>query len=285
MPSPYEILGIDKSATADDIKRAYRKLASKHHPDKGGDTAKFQEIQNAYDILSDDTKRKQYDMGGQFGQGTPHGFGSGHFNFNGPFGPFGGTGDPFEDLREFFQRGGMPPRQRRNQDIAISHPLSLFDSLSGKKETIQFRTAQGTLTTLEIDIPAGVHFGYRVRYAGYGDDSIAGIPRGDLLVDIKLVLPHNYWVEHHNTLHTKLNVDVLTAMVGGKQPFTNFDGKQYEIKIPPGTQPATKFKLRDQGMMLNREKRGDLFIMAEINIPAITDEDQVSIIKSLKLDT
>lgn len=283
MKNYYEILGVGKSAAIDEIKRAYRKLASKHHPDKGGDTARFQEIQLAYDTLSDSAKRQQYDMGGNTPGGN-QGFDSRNFNFHfGGFGPFaGGMGnDPFQDLREFFGNGG-PRAPRRNQDIVINHPVTLFDSLAGKKETIQFRTAAGTPTTLDIEIPPAVNFGYRVRYAGYGDDSVQGLPRGDLILDIKMILPHNYWIEHGNLLHTRIEITVWQAMMGGDYYFSNFDGKQFKIIVPPGTQPATKFKLRNQGMMLNKMQRGDLCLVAEINIPAVTDDDGVSIINKLK---
>ena len=279
MPSYYEILGVEKSATADDIKRAYRKLASKHHPDKGGDTARFQEIQTAYDTLSDPQRRQQYDMMGQAGpQHQGFGFGPGQFDFSGfqGFGP----GDPFMDLRDFFARG-QQRQQRRNKDIVVQHPISLFDSLTGKKETIQYRTSVGTNTTVEIEIPPAVNFGYRVRYPNHGDDAVPNLPRGDLILDISMVLPHNYWVEHNNLLHTRIEISVWQAIVGGDYYFTNFDGKQFKIKVPAGTQPATKFRLNGQGMMLNKQTRGDMCLVTEINIPAIHDSERVSIINKL----
>ena len=279
MPSYYEILGVEKSATADDIKRAYRKLASKHHPDKGGDTARFQEIQTAYDTLSDTQRRQQYDMMGQAGpQHQGFGFGPGQFDFSGfqGFGP----GDPFMDLRDFFGRG-QQRQQRRNKDIVVQHPISLFDSLTGKKETIQYRTSVGTNTTVEIEIPPAVNFGYRVRYPNHGDDAVPNLPRGDLILDISMVLPHNYWVEHNNLLHTRIEISVWQAIVGGDYYFTNFDGKQFKIKVPAGTQPATKFRLNGQGMMLNKQTRGDMCLVTEINIPAIHDSERVSIINKL----
>ena len=279
MPSYYEILGVEKSATADDIKRAYRKLASKHHPDKGGDTARFQEIQTAYDTLSDTQRRQQYDMMGQAGpQHQGFGFGPGQFDFSGfqGFGP----GDPFMDLRDFFGRG-QQRQQRRNKDIVVQHPISLFDSLTGKKETIQYRTSVGTNTTVEIEIPPAVNFGYRVRYPNHGDDAVPNLPRGDLILDVSMVLPHNYWVEHNNLLHTRIEISVWQAIVGGDYYFTNFDGKQFKIKVPAGTQPATKFRLNGQGMMLNKQTRGDMCLVTEINIPAIHDSERVSIINKL----
>ena len=279
MPSYYEILGVEKSATADDIKRAYRKLASKHHPDKGGDTARFQEIQTAYDTLSDPQRRQQYDMMGQAGpQHHGFGFGPGQFDFSGfqGFGP----GDPFMDLRDFFGRG-QQRQQRRNKDIVVQHPISLFDSLTGKKETIQYRTSVGTNTTVEIEIPPAVNFGYRVRYPNHGDDAVPNLPHGDLILDISMVLPHNYWVEHNNLLHTRIEISVWQAIVGGDYYFTNFDGKQFKIKVPAGTQPATKFRLNGQGMMLNKQTRGDMCLVTEINIPAIHDSERVSIINKL----
>ena len=273
MHNLYETLGIDKSALADDIKKAYRKLASKHHPDKGGDTARFQEIQNAYDILSDTDKRSQYDSGGfqQTNQRSSWKQGNN---------PFGGFGSEFDDLRDFFAHATGQQRPQRNKDVSIDHSLSLNDSLAGKKETIRYQTTSGKQHIIELNIPAFVASGFRIRYAGQGDDGIIGAPRGDLLVDIKLLLPSGYWVEHGNLLCSKINVSVWQALVGDDYVHSTFDGKTFKIKIPAGTQPGTKFKLSGQGMMISKIKRGDLCLVANVEIPAIIQQGQVDMIKT-----
>jgi DnaJ-class molecular chaperone len=280
MKNPYEILGITASASPEEIKKAYRKLASTHHPDKGGDTAKFQEIQTAYDIISDPAKRAQYDTGG-YHQTTGQQQ-SGWHNFGGPFS--NGFGPQFDDLRDFFSHasgGGGGQRVRPNQDIAIDHTITLYDSLHGKKETMQFKTARGTSTTIEIVIPPFATNGLRIRYPEHGDDRYTGVKRGDLVVNIHLVLPPGYWLEHGNLLCKDIDLTVWQAMTGAEYEFNTFDGKVFNIKIPAGTQPGTRFKLAGQGMMISKIKRGDLCLVANIKIPAITQQEKVDIIMSL----
>jgi curved DNA-binding protein len=261
----YQTLEVTPGASQEEIKKAYRKLATKWHPDKPtGNTDKFQQIQAAYDTLSDPKKRSQYDMM------RTHGSAQGN-----PFENFGFQFDQFSDIHNFFKHARARPA--KNSDMQIALPVSLIDNLNGKKETIQFKTARGTVTNVELDIPQGIAHGYRVRYSGLGDDSKTDLPRGDLIVDVRMMLPPNYWIERGGTLCVKSKISVWAAMTGGVLEFTNFDGKQLNVRIPAGTQHGTKLRLRNQGM-IHEKLRRDLCMILETEIPSITNAADIEVI-------
>jgi len=269
----YEILGVDNTATADDIKRAYRKLASQHHPDKGGDKAKFQEIQKAYNTLADDATRQQYDM-----ERNGMGAGSREFHFqsgdiNEIFRNFGFGGDPFNPFRH--------QQQRRNKDLRIEIPLPLVTTLEEQTKTIEVTTTSGEKSTLEVKIPRGVTTGTNIKYSGLGDNLFNTIPRGDLYVQFKIHGAENFAVNNID-LYSKINVNCLLAITGGKVSITGLDGKVFELTIPPGTQPGTRFRLPQQGLyQLNTAIRGDLYVEIAITVPQNLTPDAVEIIQSL----
>ena len=269
----YEILGVDNTATADDIKRAYRKLASQHHPDKGGDKAKFQEIQKAYNTLADDATRQQYDM-----ERNGMGAGSREFHFqsgdiNEIFRNFGFGGDPFNPFRH--------QQQRRNKDLRIEIPLPLVTTLEEQTKTIEVTTTSGEKSTLEVKIPRGVTTGTNIKYSGLGDNLFNTIPRGDLYVQFKIHGAENFAVNNID-LYSKINVNCLLAITGGKVSITGLDGKVLELTIPPGTQPGTRFRLPQQGLyQLNTAIRGDLYVEIAITVPQNLTPDAVEIIQSL----
>lgn len=273
--SYYDILGVSKTASQDEIKKAYRKLASQNHPDKGGDTAKFQEIQTAYDTLSDPNKRAEYDAGprqfSQFG-GTgrnpfegmgpdPFGFG---FNFN---------GGPHIDINEIFGRGRQQPQ--RNSDIRVAVEIPLSSTLAEQKKTIQYKTSKGTNHTVEIVIPAGIQQMYRVRYAGYGDDTHPQVRPGDLLVEAHIGLPDNYTITN-NKLYKKVLVPLTEALTGAKIEIDNFDGKTLEVRLPPGLQDKSVICLRGQGLMTPRGQREDLYLDVKIEIPKLDTDAAIT---------
>ena len=180
----YNILGVSKQAGADEIKKAYRKLASQHHPDKGGDTKKFQEVEEAYRTLSDPEKRQQYDNpqpqfgGGGFGGGVPPGF-------EDIFSAFGGG--PFGDM---FGRRQQP---QRNKTLNMQTNVSLEEAFSGKNLMATVVLPSGKEQLIDVKIPAGIQDGVTLRLSGMGDDSIPNIPRGDIHLTVH-VQPHSTFI-------------------------------------------------------------------------------------------
>ena len=233
----YETLGVGEGATPDEIKRAYRKLASQHHPDKGGDTQKFQEIQTAYDTLADADRRQQYDFerknpghgpGVQFhwqGGGMPGGMEDLFRQFGFP------GGDPFAQFRQ-------PQQPRRNKDLRVHLEVPLASTFQEQHKTLSVQTTNGHRETVEVHIPRGVNNGTQIKYSGLGDNLFETLARGDLFVQVGVIVPNDF---HTNglDLHTKISVNCLHAITGTKVNLTNIDGTQFELTVPPGAQPNT----------------------------------------------
>lgn len=276
----YATLGVSESASPDEIKRAYRKLASQHHPDKGGDTARFQEIQTAYDVLSDQNKRQQYDMERQGGSGP----GGVHFQWhtNGMPGDIGeifknfgfGGGDPFGAFRTHQQ-------PRRNKDIKVDITIQLESTLYNQSKTVSIQTTTGHRETVEVNIPRGIQHGTTVKYPNLGDNLFNSLPRGDLYVQFNIVHNNNF-IPNGIDLYTKIHVNCLLAIVGGEVTIRSLDGREFMIKIPAGTQQGLKFRIAQQGLYeLNSDRRGDLYAEVNLLVPRNLDQQQLETIQNL----
>jgi len=272
----YQTLGVTEQANPDEIKRAFRKLASQHHPDKGGDTAKYQEIQRAYDILSDDGRRQQYDMERQ-GVGRNGGF-QFHFNQGGPnideiFRSFGFGSDPFAQHRH--------QQQRRNKDLRIEIPIPLVSTLEEQKKTIQVTTTKGEHSTLEVTIPRGVTHGTNIKYSGLGDNMFDTIPRGDLYVQFNIHGAEGFGV-YGIDLHTQVRVNCLIAIAGGKVIVDGLDSKKFELTLQAGTQPNSRYRIPQQGLyQMNSDVRGDLYVEVALSVPQQLSPESLEIVRSL----
>lgn len=278
----YDTLGISESASQDEIKKAYRKLANQHHPDKGGDTNRFQQIQSAYETLGDNNRRAQYDaerrgMGGfrftvngqDMGSGMPHEMEEMLRNFGFAFGHgFANHGDPFNVFRQ----------PRKNKDMQIELVINLASTLQEQTKIINVKTSTGDTYPVEVKIPRGVRPGSNVKYPGLGDNFFASLPRGDLYVKINIEANQEFGVDNID-LHKNIDLDCVKAMVGTTLAVTGLDGKRFDINIPPGTQPGTRFRLADQGLYaMNQNIRGNLIINVKITVPTnITYEQQQGI--------
>jgi len=280
--SHYDTLGVGKSASPEEIKTAYRKLAMKHHPDKGGDQKKFQTITEAYETLSDPDKKAFYDHGGgqrgnRFGGGYQE-FHSGHpFQGGDPF------GNPFEDVFTQFGfgfRGARP--QPKNSDLQIKVKISLKDSYMGKTMTINYPLPSGRTQTAEITIPPGISPEQQMKMGGMGDDSIIDLPRGDLIINI-VIDKDNVFRRDDMHLVTKIHIDVFDAMLGCKRTITNIDGNDVEFTINPGTQNGQRYACRGLGfpsIKFNNIK-GDLIVQVIVETPIITNPELVSLVSQL----
>ena len=276
MANAYETLGVPKGASEEEIKKAYRKLAAKHHPDKGGDTAKFQEIQTAYDTLSDPVKRQQHD--------NPHS----HFDRNGNSFEFhfGSGMDPNDIFGQFFGQGfaGHNPFQRqaqprRNKDLRVNLSISLSETLSQQRKTISVQTTKGDRFNVDVDIPRGVSNGTTIKYSQLGDNFFESLTRGDLYVIIN-VMSEEHFELHGINVVSNVEISSIEAMTGVEKEVQGIDNSTFIIKIPAGCQYGAKFGLQGKGLyQMNTNHRGDLIVNIIIKTPTLTEE-QIQILKS-----
>jgi curved DNA-binding protein len=286
MANAYETLGVPKGASEDEIKKAYRKLASAHHPDKGGDTAKFQEIQSAYETLSDPQKRAQHDNPSPFGN-FDGGNGS-HFEFH-----FGG-GNPQDIFEQFFRQahGGSPfggpnpfnQRQhqpRRNKDLRVQLTINLSETLAAQRKTISVQTTKGDRYNVDVDIPRGITSGTTIKYSNLGDNMFDTLTRGDLYVIINVINDSNCDVQGINLIK-RIEIDAIDAMLGVDTIVRGVDGREFSVKVPPGCQHHMKFGLSGQGLyQMNTNVRGDLIVVVEITVPVL-NENQLTALRNIK---
>jgi curved DNA-binding protein len=279
----YNILGVNRSATERELKQAYRKRARQHHPDVNpGDKSaeeKFKQINEAYEVLSDEKKRRKYDKYGdqwqhadQFEQQARQQPG---WNFQ----QGGGgrvyfseeeAGSIFDDLfRGFGGRAGGRPQPRKGRDLEFPLEVTLEEAYSGTTRTLSMADGK----RLEVTIPPGVKDGSRVRISGKGGEGYGGV-KGDLYL-VTSVKPHHLFHRHGDDLYVDVSVPLVVAMLGGEVKLTTPKGK-LSLKIPPETQNGRTFRLAGQGMPhLGDSSRGDLLAQVKVALPTkLTDEEK-----------
>jgi len=281
----YDTLGIAESAGPDEIKKAYRKLANQHHPDKGGDTTKFQQIQSAYEILGDDNRRAQYDaerqgMGGfrfsvngqDFGGGMPPEMEDMLRNFGFAFGHgFANQGDPFNVFRQ----------PRKNKDIQIEIGISLASTLNEQTKVINIKTSNGDNFPVEVRIPRGVKPSSVIKYAGLGDNFFNTLPRGDLYIRISIQPNIEFGVDNIDLIKN-IEISCVQAMLGCIIAVRGLDDKIFEITIPSGTQHDTRLRIANQGLyVMDQNIRGSLIAIVKINVLNNLSEQQQGTLRNL----
>ena len=286
----YSILGVERGASEREIKQAYRRLARKHHPDVNpGDKsaeARFKEINEAYEVLSDKEKRQKYDQFGdqwqyadQFAQAGWQQAPFWNFSQGGSRVTFGGDelGSLFDDLLSGFTTGASSRRAqtRRGRDVEYPVEVTLEEAYHGTSRTISFEGGK----RLEVKIPPGVKEGSRVRIAGKGGQGYGGV-RGDLYLVIS-VKPHRLFERRGDDLYVEVKVPLVVAMLGGEVQVPTLKGK-LALKIPSETQNGRAFRLAGQGMPhLGNSVRGDLLAKVNVVLPTNLTQQEKELFKQL----
>ncbi|MGE5516407.1 MAG: molecular chaperone DnaJ [Bacteroidota bacterium] len=349
----YEVIGCDRNASADELKKAYRKLAMQYHPDRNPDDAsasdKFKELNEAYDVLKDEQKRAAYDRFGHaaFEGGGRGGGGFADFGFGGGGG--GGFSDLFEEMFGDFMGGGGGRRGQasgRGADLRFNMEISLEEAYGGKSATItvpssaqcdschgtggkdgsapvscptchgagKVRAQQGFFTiertcptcqgmgrvikdpckvcggqgrvrkdkTLQVQVPAGVEDGTRIRLSGEGEAGMRGAPAGDLYIFLSIAA-HRIFQRDGANIYCRVPIPMTTAALGGTIDVPTIEGTLTKVTIPPGTQTGNQFRLKGKGMsVLRSQARGDMFIQATVETPVNLTKRQEELLREFE---
>ena len=282
MKNYYDVLGVDEKATSAEITKAFKDLAKQHHPDRGGDEAKFKEINEAHDTLKSSQKRHDYDTMRKFGGGST---GSGEhpfFNediFGDFFSGFGGNNEGFRF--NFTGRNGderifrnVRKQPRGNRNVQVRMAVSIKEAMNHNEKTINYKLPSGREEFATVKIPAGVQHGVTFKFQGMGDDSIRNMPRGDLMV-VMSVLDSDGYTRKGNDLYTDKTIDCFQAVRGHEFNLKTLDDKIIKVKVPAGTQPGTMLTLKAQGMPVHKTIgiRGNLYVKIHVLIPQLSAAD------------
>ena len=281
MKNYYDVLGVSEDASNDQIKKAFKDIAKKEHPDRGGDEARFKEANEAYDTLKSSQKRHDYDTMRKFG-GTRQGGGQ-HPFFN---------EDIFGDFFSGFQNGDMDfggkfnftqgpggartfrSQPRGNRNVQVRMALSIKEAMTQNDKTINYKLPSGRDEFATVKIPAGVQHGVTFKFPGMGDDAIKNMPRGDLMV-IMSVLDSDGYTRKGNDLYTDKTIDCFQAIRGHDFNLKTLEDKIIKVKVPAGTQPNTVLQVKGQGMPVHKTIgiRGNLYVKIHVLIPQLSAAD------------
>jgi curved DNA-binding protein len=243
----YETLGVNNTASQEEIKKSYKRMASKHHPDKGGDEAEFKKVQEAYDVLGDPHKRSQYDNPNPWADAKRW---------------QGQEFDNQDHFSDFFR--GQP---QRNPDALVNISISLMQAYTGTDLVISAGPINET-----VIIHPGIRDHTKIRISGKGHNRIKSAPPGDLVVRVLIDYPEDV-IRSDNDIYQTAYVSVLQALVGAEVEFVHFTGKRLKLKIPKGSQHNSKLKLSSWGFPDPRTRNpGNCFVVLKLVVPNITDE-------------
>ncbi len=307
MPSdPYSTLGVDRTASHEEISKAYRTLARKYHPDLNPDDdsakQKFQEVQSAFDILGDEKKRKMFDQYGHgfesAGAGGPGrgwgGAGAGgqpfEFDLNDLFGGKGQGDGGFADIfRQFSSRGAQPGGRRtreaptRGADLEVPLTVPFATAVNGGEASISVRRGSGKVETINVKVPAGIESGKKVRVRGQGEADPQGGPQGDILIKVE-VAPHPHFRRSGDNLEVALPITLAEAVEGAKVEIPTPKGT-VTLTIPPGTSGGKRLRIRGHGVQAKGRTPGDLIAEVRIVVPRdLTPEQQEQLLAIARSD-
>lgn len=275
----YSTLGLQRGASEEEIKKAYRSMAMRHHPDRGGNEQKFKEIEQAYRFLSDPEKKNIIDLGGD--PNSQSSMGSGGFYNQGPF-EFHFGSNNFEDVFNQFGFGFGQRPQRRNKSFNVNVEIDLEDVLTGKEISAEIGVPGNKNKMINISIPPGIEHGQQIRYQGMGDHTIKEMRPGDLLVNV-VIKSHPIFQRDRDNLYCEKRISVWDAVLGREIEIITLDKKNIHITVPPGTQPETVLSCRGEGLPNMRTKnRGSLLVRIKIDIPKSVPDQYKDTIKRLR---
>lgn len=294
----YKILGVSRSATDEEIKKAYRKLAMKYHPDhaRGDKSAeeRFKKISEAYAVLSDKEKRREYDTFGSEGfsrkfsqEDIFRGFNINdilrEFGFGGDIfgGPGGGTRFTFRTGSPFGEGRARQPHATKGADLVYEMPLTLREAAFGTTKTVTLQGPEGAPEVITVKIPKGMTTGKKLRLEGKGNPGAFGGPRGDLYIQATLLDDPVFSVQDQDLI-THREIKISEALLGTTLSVPTLDGKQLNLKVPPGTRSATRMRLAGHGLpSMKGSRRGDLFVQIHIQIPKTLTAEQEALVRKL----
>jgi len=279
----YKILGVDKNASEEDVKKAFRKLAHEFHPDKkGGNEAKFKEVNEAYSVLSDKQKRQQYDSFGSTGPnmgggGFQGGFNASDFGFD--FSNFSQGGFEGGDLNDILSSIFGGRRVRRGRDVAVDIELSFQESIFGTDRKVVINSKLVKQKEVSIHVPAGIDDGQMIRMSGMGETLEGGVA-GDLYVKVHVRRHPTLRKEGYNLL-TELSIRLSEALLGTEKTLLTLDG-DITLKVPAGTNTGTVLRVKGKGVPQGNNKRGDLYVRITFKLPEKLSKESKKLIEELK---
>ncbi len=286
----YDILGVGRKATQEEIKKAFRKLAVKHHPDAGGDEQKFKEISEAYDTLSDENKRAEYDQRLMFGAIPSGDFGgSGGRNRGYASAGFGGNiSDMFGgfDIGSIFSNMSGANMAQKGQDVALTIDVTAKEGFVGSTKNVTYRLSNGDVENVKVTIPAGCLDGGKFRYKNRGEHGYNTDERGDLIITTK-VAQHPIFKREKADVRIEVPVSYTEAALGCTIDVPTPEGKNVRIKVPAGSPDGKTFRIKDMGVPNIKRKgtRGALYATIKVSVPDhLSDEEKQLLEKLQSLD-
>lgn len=292
--SYYDILGVSKSASQDEIKKAFRKLAQKYHPDAGGDEEKFKEINEAYAVLSDPQKKSQYDRFGTVDGNPFAGYGGGAYGGGNPFGGAGGAGFNWGDIFGNMANGDGAfgsnwdfhvNRAIKGKDLQASIMLSFDEAFKGCSKKVSIRIpSTGETETVTVNVPAGAVDGGKMRFRGRGEHGSGGGKRGDLVVVTKLA-EHPLYKRDGANVVMDLDVSIDEAALGAQIVVPTPDGSMVKMRVPAGSQTGNTLRVKGKGAPYLKGKgvgNGDLLVKVRVNTPKNLSAEQKAALEAFK---